>query len=562
MAKQIVFYGEARTRMLLGMDKLAKAVEVTLGASGPGVVIQHRTDGILPIFTRDGVTVAQSIILDDRIEDIGARMLRDVAGAVSRQAGDGTTTAVVLARRIARECLISLAAGAHPTKLKQGIDAATNVACEALQRNAVRKLDPALLRKVSQSASKEPEPVADLLIQAFEHVGTQGTLSVELAHGLEDELEISDGTQWEQGFPSPYFKTNRKRGLAELDDPYVLLYDREITDFMDLVPLLEGAQEQHRPLLIIAEGITEEALAPLLLNHVRGNFKAVFVKPPGYGDRRLDRLRDLAALTGGRACLEVQGDTLERMTMADLGQARRAVIAAESTTLLGGKGDPEVLQALVAGLEWQADQIRAMKPGTGSTTGKQHDLDELEERLRLLRGKTAVYKVGGSSEMDMKERLVRIENAHKSMQAALEEGVLPGGGIGLLSARQALDTLESNGDDEQRGIDIVRSALFEPLRRLAINAGLNPDTVEAQVLWKDDGLHGYDAISRSYGNLLELGVVDPVKVTRLALRNAASVVSTVITTEVVISELPHMNHMPSHKAIAEWAAATREDPRA
>lgn len=551
--------------MLRGVDKLARAVEVTLGAFGPGVVIQHRTDGILPVFTRDGVTVAQSITLSDRIEDIGARMLRDVASAVSRQAGDGTTTAVVLARKIAQECSKSLVAGADPLELKTGVDLAADCACKALRGRAIRALDQTLLRKVSKSASKEPDQVADFLIQAFEHVGMDGAISVELGHGREDELEISEGASYAKGFLSPYFKTNRERDLAELDDPYILLYDREITDFLDLVPLLEEVQEQRRSLLIIAEGVTEQALAPLLLNHVRGNFRAVAVKPPGYGDRRFDRLRDLAVLTGGRACLEAQGDTLARMTLADLGQAGRAVIGAESTIILGAKGDPEQIFSLKEGLEFNAGKIRAMKPGEGSTTGKQHDLEELEDRLRMLNGKTAVYKVGGGSEMEIKERLVRIKNAKKSMRSALEEGVLAGGGIGLLSAHRALDLLKIDSADQRRGVGIVRSALFEPMRRIAANSGLNPDAAEAKILAQDDGMYGYDAQTQSFGNLIELGVVDPVKTCCLALRNAASVVGAVLTTSVVVSEEPILqrikDQMPSPEALDRWAAATREDPR-
>lgn len=566
MAKQILFEGSARAKMLRGIDKLARAVEVTLGASGPGVVIQHRTDGILPIFTRDGVTVAQSIVLSDRIEDIGARMLRDVAGAVSRQAGDGTTTAVVLARKIASECAKSLVAGAHPTELKKGIDLAVETVCRALRHKAIRSLDQAMLRKVSQSASKEPDSVADLLIQAFEHVGTSGAVSVELGYAREDALEVSEGAGWEQGFLSPYFKTDRERDLAELDDPYILFYDREITDFMALVPLLEAATERLRSLLIVAESMTDQALAPLLLNHVRGNFKAVAVKPPGYGDRRLDRLRDLAILTGGRACLEVQGDTLEGMTLADLGQARKVVVGAETSLIVGAKGDSQAVQDILDGLEFEADRIRAMKPGEGSATGKQHDLEELEERMRMLKGRTAVFKVGGGSEMEMKERLVRIENAYKSMRAALEEGVLAGGGVGLLSARKELDFLDAGSEDQRRGIGIVRTALFEPLRRIAGNAGLNPDAAEAKVLGQDDGLYGYDAYVRQFGNLIDLGVVDPVKITCLALQNAAGVVGTVIATSVVISEEPILQRikaqMPSPEALDRWAAGTREDPRA
>jgi len=450
--------------------------------------------------------------------------------------------------------------------LKKGIDLAIESVIKALRQKAIRCLNQDLLRKVSQSSSKEPDEVADRLIQAFEHVGASGSISVELGHGREDALEVFEGAGWEQGFLSPYFKTNRERDLAELEDPYILFYDREITDFMDLVPLLEEVQEQGRSLLIVAEGCAEQALAPLLLNHVRGNFRAVAVKPPGYGDRRFDRLRDLAALTGGRACLDVQGDRLERMGLADLGQARKAVISADSTTILGAKGDAGAVRNILAGLEFEAGEIQAMKPGQGSTTGKQHDLEELEERMRMLKGKTAVYQVGGGSEMEMKERLVRIENAHRAMRAALEEGVLAGGGVGLLSARKALDFLDTDSADQQRGIGIVRAALFEPLRRIAANAGLNPDAAEAKVLGQDDGVFGYDAYAHRFGNLIELGVIDPVKITRLALQNAASVVGTVITTSVVVSEEPVLqrikDQMPSPEALDRWAAATREDPRA
>lgn len=565
MAKQILFGSKARTKMLNGLEKVARAVEITLGASGPGVVIQHRTDGIQPVFTRDGVTVALSLVLPDHIEDIGARMLRDVASAMSRQVGDGTTTAVVLARKIALECTRSLASGAHPTDLKKGIDLAVTHVTSRLAEEANREVTTELLRKVSQSASKEPDEVADRLIIAFEHVGINGSISVEMGHSREDRIEITEGAYWEQGFPSAYFKTNRERDLAELEHPYILLYDREITDFMDLVPLLEEVEEQQRSLLIIAENMTEKALAPLLLNHVRGHFRAVFVKPPGYGDRRFDRLHDLAILTGGRVCLEAQGGMLDRMTLADLGQADKAIISADSTTLLGCKGNAEVVADNIMGLERQVDLIGSMKPGEGSATGKQHELEDLEERIQMLKGKTAVYHVGGGSEMEMKERLVRIENASKSMRAALEEGVMAGGGIGLYSLRDSLAELDSVNSDQLRGIGIVRSAMMEPLRRIATNAGLNPDAVEARVMNQDDGSFGFDAHTHTYGNLIELGVVDPVKVTRLALKNAAGVVGTVITTSAIVCEEPVLkrikNQMPSPEALDRWAVATREDPR-
>jgi chaperonin GroEL len=548
--------------MLQGIEKLAHAVAVTLGATGPGVVIQHRTDGITPVFTRDGVTVANSIHLSDRLEDVGARMLRDVAGATSREAGDGTTTAVVLARIIARECARSLAAGNSPTELKKGIDLAAQRVCLALQERAITHLDDSLLRKTCHSAGKEDERVADLLIEALNHVGPKGKVNIEMGHSRRDELEVLEGANFEQGYLSPYFSTDHDRNLAELDEPYILLCDREIDDFMDLVPLLEAIQAQHRSLLIIAEGVSDRALAPLTLNHVRGNFRAVAVKPPGYGDKRKDRLRDLALLTGGRVCLEEQGNRLELWTLADLGQARRAVIGTDSTSILGAKGERGPVEDLIAGLELEAARIRARKPGEGSPTGNQHDLDELEQRIDQLHGRTAAFKVGGVTDLEIKDRLVRVENAYNSIRAALEEGVLPGGGVGLMSMQSALDDLVVANADRQRGVDIVRFALEEPLRRIAANAGTNPEKVLAQVLASGDPAYGYDVNTRSFGNLIELGVLDPVKVTRLALKNAAAIVGTVITTEAVITEEPILKRFPNSAAIANWAAATREDPRA
>jgi len=539
MAKQIVFNGAARVKMIRGIETLARAVGVTLGATGPGVVIQHRTDGITPVFTRDGVTVANSIHLSDRLEDVGARMLRDVAGATSREAGDGTTTAVVLARFIARECARSLAAGVNPTELKKGIDLATRRVCDALRQHAIRDLDDSLIRKICHSAGKEGEQVADLLLEAIRHVGPRGMVNIELGSSRQDELELLEGVHFEQGYLSPYFSTDKERHLAELDEPYILLYDREITDFMDLVPLLEEIQSQRRSLLIIAEAVADQALAPLTLNHVRGNFRAVAVKPPGYGDKRLDR-----------------------WTLTDLGQAKRAIVGAEGTSILGSKGSKEAVENLIEGLELEAERLRSRKPGDGSPTGNRHEVEELEERIANLRGRTASFKVGGATDLEIKERLVRIENAYNSIRAAMEEGVLPGGGVGLLSMTPSLAMTAASSPDQERGVNIIRDALEEPLRRIAANAGLNPEKVLAKVEASADPHFGYDVNSRSYGDLFELGVLDPVKVTRLALKNAAAIVGTVITTDAVITEEPLLKRFPNSRAIAEWAAATREDPRA
>jgi chaperonin GroEL len=562
MAKQIVFNHNARSRMMRGINKLAQAVEITLGASGPSVVIQHRTDGVMPVVTRDGVTVAQSITLPDIIEDVGARMLRDVAGAVSRAAGDGTTTSIVLARSLAQGCEKSMAAGFNPIDIKKGMALAVASLGDEMRRTAIRAQDRDILRKVCRSASKEDDSVADLLIDAVEAVGPDGVVSFELGYTQTDELEITDGSRYAQGYFSPYFNTDKDRNLAELDQPYILMYDREITDFMDIVPLLEDASEEGRPLLVIAENITEEALAPLLLNHVRGNFKVVAVKPPGFGDGRSERLRDLAVMTGGYACLEVQGDVLDKMTLSKLGQAQRVVVSAESTLIIGCRGDGQQVEDRIAQLTLDADRIRARKPGEGSPTGNRHDLENLEERIAFLRSKTAVYRVGGLSDTAIKERMVRVENACNSVRAAMEEGVISGGGVGLLHLRRALDSLQFANADQRRGAEIVEEALYEPLRRIARNAGVNPESVLAKVLMNDDGIYGYNAVTGTYGSLFEAGVLDPVKVIRLALQNAVGIVSTVMTTEAIVCQEPIMKRFPNTAQIAEWAAATREDPRA
>ena len=453
-----------------------------------------------------------------------------------------------------------LAAGANPVSLKRGMEKALDAVLGQLRATAI-PVSPDLLRKVCECASKEPENVADRMLEGIRHVGPEGSVAIEMGHALEDELELMEGLSYGQGYLSPYFSTDKERNVAELERPFILFYDREITDFMDLVPILEEINEAGRSLLIMAEGFEEKALAPLLLNHVRGNFKVVAVKPPGYGDKRLDRLRDLALLTGGVPCLEAQGDILEKLSLGNLGECQKVIVSAETTTLIGTRSDSPEVRELIKGLELAAASIRARKPGETSTTGNQHDLDEVEERIRHLHGRTAVYRVGGSTDIAIRERLIRVENAYNAMRASIDQGVLPGGGVALYQVAGVLEDLAGANEDEELGIDAIHRALSEPVMRIAANAGENPELVIAKIGLQNDPAHGFDANTMSMGNLLDLGVVDPVAVTMTALSNAVRIVSTVITTEVIITEPPLMERFPNSPAIAEWAAATREDPR-
>ncbi len=561
MSKQIIYNPEARLKMMAGIDRVARAAIVTMGSSGPAVMIQHRTDGIMPIFTRDGVTVARSINFDDRIADLGGRMLRDVAGAVSRQVGDGTTTAIVLAQKLAQDCLKSVAAGFHPVQLKIGLDNALALVEKALADKAVTGVNADWIEKIAVVATKDEPGVGKLLAEALDKLGEQGTLSFQLGNGLQDELEIVEGIQYPQGFLSPYFMTDKNREEAVLDNPYILLYDRDIDDLMDLVPILEEVKAQGRSLLIIAENVLDKALTGLLLNHVRGIFKVVAVKPPGFGDKRLNRFKDLALLTGGQAILDdYSSPKLEDVTLEQLGQAKRVVVTASSTTIIGAKGDQVAIKECAETLRKEADLILAKKPGQGSATGNKHDFEELEDRLVLLAGRTGVFSVGGMADFEIKERLVRIENAYMSAKAALEEGVLPGGGVALFRCIKALDGVVCENAEQQQGFKILQQALTAPLQKITQNAGFNSETVIATLNAQADDYFTFDTRRNRYGNFLEIGIIDPVKVMRLALRNAVSVVSTMMTTETVIMEVPDTSIMDGYSP--EWAAATREDPRA
>jgi chaperonin GroEL len=560
MTKHVIYNPEARLKLMHGIDSVARAAVVTMGSAGPAVMIQHRTDGILPIFTRDGVTVARSINFEDRIADLGGRMLRDVAGAVSRQVGDGTTTAIVLAQKLAQESLKSVAAGFHPLQLKKGLDLALALVEKKLLEDAVKDVTSDWIEKISSVATKDEKGVGKLLAKALEELGLEGQLTFQLGNGREDELDIVDGVHYERGYLSPYFATDKTRAEAILENPYILLYDRDISDLMDLIPILEEIKAEERSLLIIAENVIDKALSGLLLNHVRGIFKVVAVKTPGFGDKCTDRLKDLALLTGGQAILDdYASPKLEHVTLEQLGQAQRVVITETTTTIIGAKGNPDLVKERILNLRAQAAVILAIKPGTGSASGNKHDFNELEERIAMLSSKTGVFDVGGITDFEIKERMVRIENAYMSAKAALEEGVLPGGGVALFNCIKMLSTVIAENAEQQQGISIMKHALSAPLQSLTRNAGMNPEAVMAKIQTANDDHFTVDTQRGIYGNFLEIGIIDPVKVMRLALRNAVSVVGTMMTTEAIVMDVPDVSIMDGYSP--EWAAATREDPR-
>ncbi len=559
MPIKIIYDEQARLKFMKGINKVADSVSVTYGSAGPAVMIQHIADGLTPVFTRDGVTIARSISCYDRVEDLGARMLRDVAGAVSRKAGDGTTTAIILAQAIAEQCMPRIKAGFHPVKLKQGMDMALAVLEKRLEDNAVKGVSGDWIEKIAAIATKNEPGVGKLLAEAFDSLGVTGTLTFQLGNAREDVLEIVDGIQYEQGYLSPNFITDKNRAEAVLDNPYILFYDREISDLMDLISILEEVKIEGRPLLIIAEDVMDRALTGLLINHARGTFNTVAVKPPGFGDKRINRLKDLALMTGGEAILEESFTKLEHVTLEQLGQASRVVVTEGTVTIIGGKGEQEKIDQLMSGLRHEAEIILQRKPGQGSPTGNSHDLEEVEDRLALLAGKMGVFEVGGTTDVEIKERMVRIENGYMSSKAALEEGVLPGGGVGLYDLAKELDKLIIENVDQQQGIEVVKYALIKPLLTIASNAGLNAEEVIHKLMLANDSSITIDTQTHQYGDFLELGVIDSVKVTQLALRSAVSIVGTLITSDVVITTAPDLSIMAGYSP--EWAAATRENPR-
>jgi chaperonin GroEL len=522
-AKQLIYRETARQRMLEGVEKLAKAVKVTLGPKGRNVVLDKKWGA--PTITKDGVTVAKEIELDDRFENMGAQMVREVASKTSDVAGDGTTTATVLAEAIYREGLRNVTAGANPMGLKRGIEKAVEVAIEELKKLSKPIKDKKEISQVGTIAANGDSVVGDLIAEAMEKVGKDGVITVEEAKAIETSLEVVEGMQFDRGYLSPYFVTNPEKMEAALEEPYILIHEKKISVMRELLPLLEKIAQTGKPLLILAEDVEGEALATLVVNKLRGTLKVAAVKAPGYGDRRKQMLEDIAILTAGKLLSEDLGIKLENITMEDLGRAKRVVIDKENTTIVEGAGSSQDIEGRVKQIRTQVEE-----------TTSDYDREKLQERLAKLVGGVAVIKVGAATETEMKEKKARVEDALNATRAAVEEGVIPGGGVGFVRCLSAVGNLKLDGD-EAIGAGIIRRALEEPIRQLAYNAGAEGSIVVQRVK-EGSGAFGYNVATDTYEDLMVSGVVDPTKVARSALQNAASIAALMLTTEALITELP------------------------
>ncbi|RIV79174.1 MULTISPECIES: chaperonin GroEL [Pelagerythrobacter] len=524
-AKEVKFASDARDRMLRGVDTLANAVKVTLGPKGRNVVIEKSFGA--PRITKDGVTVAKEIELKDKFENMGAQMLREVASKQNDKAGDGTTTATVLAQAIVREGAKAVAAGMNPMDLKRGIDLAVGTVVKDLESHAKKVSANSEIAQVATISANGDETVGRILAEAMEKVGNEGVITVEEAKSLETELETVEGMQFDRGYLSPYFVTNAEKLKVELEDPYILIHEKKLSNLQAMIPLLEQVVQSGKPLLIIAEDVEGEALATLVVNKLRGGLKVAAVKAPGFGDRRKAMLEDIAILTAGNVVSEELGTKLENVTIGMLGRAKKVIIDKDNTTIVDGAGNKADIDARVS-------QIRAQI----ETTTSDYDREKLQERVAKLAGGVAVIRVGGATEVEVKERKDRVDDALHATRAAVEEGILPGGGIALLRALKALDGLKAANDDQQSGIDIVRRALRAPARQIAENAGEDGAYIVGKLLEGDDYNHGFNAATGEYEDLVKSGVIDPAKVVRTALQDAASVASLLITTEALVAELP------------------------
>ena len=522
-AKEIVYTESARNLILAGVNALADAVKVTLGPKGRNVVIEKSFGS--PTVTKDGVTVAKEIELENRFENMGAQMVREVASKTSDVAGDGTTTATVLAQAIYREGSKLVAAGHNPMEIKRGIDQAVTVLVDTLKKMAKVTKDPKEIAQVGTISANGDKEIGDKLAQAMEKVGKEGVITVEESKTAETILEVVEGMQFDRGYLSPYFVTDPERMEAVLDDAYILISEKKISNMKDLLPVLEAIARSQKPLLIIAEDIEGEALATLVVNKLRGTLHCAAVKAPGFGDRRKEMLKDIAVLTGGQVIAEELGLKLENVTISDLGRAKRIALDKDNSTIVDGAGDKEKIKGRIAEIRGQIEN-----------TTSDYDREKLQERLAKLVGGVAVIKVGAATETEMKEKKARVEDALHATRAAVEEGIVPGGGVALIRAQSALDSLKLS-DEQQFGVKIIRRAIEEPLRQIVQNAGLEGSIVVNKVKeGKDD--FGYNAATDQYGNLLSQGVIDPVKVVRTALQNAASVASLMLTTECLVAERP------------------------
>ena len=524
-AKDVKFSADAREKMLRGVDILANAVKVTLGPKGRNVVIEKSFGA--PRITKDGVSVAKEIELEDKFENLGAQLLREVASKTNDKAGDGTTTATVLAQAIVKEGAKAVAAGMNPMDLKRGIDLAVGEAVKDLEKRSKKIKTSEEVAQVGTISANGEKEVGQMIASAMQKVGNEGVITVEEAKTAETELEVVEGMQFDRGYLSPYFITNAEKMVTELDDPYILLHEKKLSNLQSMLPVLEAVVQSGKPLLIISEDVEGEALATLVVNKLRGGLKVAAVKAPGFGDRRKAMLEDIAILTAGQVISEDLGIKLENVSLAMLGRAKKVTISKENTTIVDGAGKKKEIEARVGQIKAQIEE-----------TSSDYDREKLQERLAKLAGGVAVIRVGGATEVEVKERKDRVDDALNATRAAVEEGIVPGGGSALLRAKKAVEKLKSDNSDIEAGIKIVLKALESPIRQIAENAGVEGSIVVAKVLESKTETFGFDAQSEEYVDLVSTGIIDPTKVVRTALQDAASVASLIVTTEALIADLP------------------------
>ena len=533
-AKEVRFSDDARQRMVKGVNILANAVKATLGPKGRNAVLEKSFGA--PTVTKDGVSVAKEIELKDKFENMGAQMVKEVASNTSDEAGDGTTTATVLAQAIVREGLKAVSSGRNPMDVKRGIDKGVQAAVEELKKLAKPCKDSKAIAQVGTISANSDESIGKTIADAMEKVGKEGVITVEEGSGLDNELEVVEGMQFDRGYLSPYFINNQQNQTAELEKPYILLVDKKISNIRELLPLLEGVAKGGRPLLVVAEDVEGEALATLVVNNIRGILKVASVKAPGFGDRRKAMLQDIAILTGGTVISDEVGLSLEKATLNDLGEAKKIVVEKENTTIIDGAGKQADIKARVESIRQQIEEATS-----------DYDKEKLQERVAKLSGGVAVIKVGAATEMEMKEKKARVEDALHATRAAVEEGVVPGGGVALVRVQKAVEKVETKNEDQHVGVRILARAIEEPLRQIVDNAGEDAAVVLNRVK-EGKGAFGYNAATGDYGDMIDLGILDPAKVTRLALQNSASVAGLLLTTEVMVAEAPkeeeHSHAMP------------------
>ncbi|PBB30535.1 chaperonin GroEL [Mesorhizobium sp. WSM3868] len=534
-AKEVKFHSDARDRMLRGVNILADAVKVTLGPKGRNVVIDKSFGA--PRITKDGVTVAKEIELEDKFENMGAQMVREVASKTSDIAGDGTTTATVLAQAIVREGAKAVAAGMNPMDLKRGIDKAVEAIVQELKTNARKVTRNDEIAQVGTISANGDAEIGRFLAEAMQKVGNEGVITVEEAKTADTELEVVEGMQFDRGYLSPYFITNQDKMRVELEEPYVLIHEKKLSNLQALLPVLEAVVQSAKPLLIIAEDVEGEALATLVVNKLRGGLKVAAVKAPGFGDRRKAMLEDIAILTGGTAISEDLGIKLENVTLEMLGRTKKVVVEKENTTIVDGAGKKEEIQGRVAQIKSQIEE-----------TTSDYDREKLQERLAKLAGGVAVIRVGGSTEVEVRERKDRVDDAMHATRAAVEEGILPGGGVALLRAANALDAVAADNPDQRYGVDIVRRAIEAPARQIAENSGAEGSIIVGKLREKTDFAYGWNAQTGEYGDLFSQGVIDPAKVVRTALQDAASIAGLLVTTEAMVAEKPKKEAAPAMPA--------------